>query len=63
MSDIQRYLRCGRSGDMIPDSHGAWCKYDEIERLRRLLRWIRDGGAKDDDPDMWRQVDEALGDH
>ena len=47
MSGLQRYLRCARSGDMRPDSKGAWCKYDdvvaEIERLREILedacRW------------------------
>jgi hypothetical protein len=34
----------------------------ENERLRDLLRRFRDGGAKDDSPDLWREVDEMLGD-
>ena len=47
MSDIQRYLRCARSGDMLADSNGAWCKYDEaaaeIERLRQTdVAWASD---------------------
>ena len=38
----------------------SWEKYTTT--LVNLLREIRDGGAKEDSPDLWRRIDEAIGD-
>ena len=55
------YEQCRTTLKNVAEDRDA--KEAEIKRLRGLLRWIRDGGAKADDPDMWRQVDETLDDN
>jgi len=62
MTDIVERLRKWQKHEVI----GGDCfdAADEIERLRRLLRWIRDCSVSPYSwpPDILRQVNEALGD-